>query len=54
MFKRINENKCCHKYIFFFIISKESWQVIGDDVNQTLTVFTLKSTDVLGSQVQVV
>ena len=34
------------------ILLKEPWQVIRDDINQTLTVFTLKNTDVLGPQVQ--
>ena len=34
------------------LLLKEPWQVIRDDVNQTLTVFTLKNTDVLGPQVQ--
>ena len=34
------------------ILLKEPWQVIRDNINQTLTVFTLKNTDVLGPQVQ--
>ena len=34
------------------LLLKEPWQVIRDDVNQILTVFTLKNTDVLGPQVQ--
>ena len=34
------------------LLLKEPWQVIRDDVNQTLTVFALKNTDVLGPQVQ--
>ena len=38
--------------IFKKLLLKEPWQVIRDDVNQTLTVFTLKNTDVLGPQVQ--
>ena len=34
------------------ILLKKPWQIIRDDINQTLTVFTLKNTDVLGQQVQ--
>ena len=34
------------------LLLKEPWQVIRDDINQTLTAFTLKNTDVLGPQVQ--
>ena len=34
------------------LLLKEPWQVIRDDVNQILTVFALKNTDVLGPQVQ--
>ena len=34
------------------ILFKKPWQVIRNDINQTLTVFTLKNTDVLGQQVQ--
>ena len=34
------------------LLLKEPWQVIRDGINQTLTAFTLKNTEMLGPQVQ--